>query len=114
MKKILSCAFLGAVLLTGCAELANLGTNQSSQVAQEEILNFKGEKGLTVKLVSNDDFETAVMTTNRNKTTYNLVRKPSGSGVYMEDKSGANIHFKNTYGIVEFKKYESIPIELVD
>ncbi|MBR7047990.1 MAG: hypothetical protein IKI43_06500, partial [Campylobacter sp.] len=80
----------------------------------EEVLNFEGEDGLKVKLVSNDDFETATMTTNKNKKSYSMVRKPSGSGVYMESADGANIHFKNTYGVVEFDKYKSITIDLVD
>ena len=116
MKKMLCCAFLGAFLLSGCAELANLGLGTSSSVEKnkEEVLNFTGKKGLTVKLVSNDDFETATMTTNKSKQAYSMVRKPSGSGVYMESKDGANIHFKNTYGVVEFDKYKSITIDLVD
>lgn len=114
MKKLLGCAFLGAFLLSGCAEIVDSKPAPSAQTAQEEVLNFQGENGLNIKLVSNDDFETAIMTSNKNNTTYNMVRKPSGSGVYMEDKSGANIHFKANFGVVEFEKYNSIPIELVD
>lgn len=114
MKKMLCCAFLGAFLLSGCAEITDSKPAPSVQTAQEEILNFQGENGLSIRLVSNDDFETATMTTNKSKDTYNMVRKPSGSGVYMEDKNGANIHFKASFGVVEFEKYNSIPIELVD
>ena len=116
MKKLLGCAFLGAFLLSGCAELGNLGFGDSSSVEKnkEEVLNFTGKNGLTVKLVSNDEFETATMTTNKSKQAYDMVQKPSGSGVYMESADGANIHFKNTYGVVEFDKYKSITVDLVD
>ena len=116
MKKMLCCAFLGAFLLSGCAELANLGLGTSSSVEKnkEEVLNFTGKKGLTVKLVSNDDFETATMTTNKSKQAYSMVRKPSGSGVYMESKDGANIHFKGSQGIVKFGKYKETNIDLIN
>ena len=116
MKKMLCCAFLGAFLLSGCAELANLGLGTSSSVEKnkEEVLNFTGKKGLTVKLVSNDDFETATMTTNKSKQAYYMVRKPSGSGVYMESADGANIHFKGSQGIVKFGKYKETNIDLIN
>ena len=116
MKKMLCCAFMGAFLLTGCAELGNLGFGDSSSVEKnkEEVLNFTGKNGLTVKLVSNDEFETATMTTNKSKQAYDMVQKPSGSGVYMESADGANIHFKGSQGVVKFGKYKEMAIDLIN
>ena len=107
MKKIilLCCAML---LLSGCYT-----ATKKPQVEQQPVtLKFKDEKGGSISLISSDEFESAIMVDKDGKEYY-LKRQPSGSGVYLEDENGANIHFKGDEGIVEYKKFETISITAV-
>lgn len=106
-----------AFILGGCA--LNNGACSSKSVEEQKIISehvqtlvFKDEMGGKINLISSDNFETAILVDKTGREYY-LKRQPSGSGIYLEDENGTNIHFKGDDGIVEFKKFASIPITLV-
>lgn len=106
MKKIiLICSAM--LLLSGCYT-----ATKQPQVAQPVTLKFQDEKGGKISLISSDEFESAIMVDKDGKEYY-LKRQPSASGVYLEDENGANIHFKDDGGIVEYKKFDTISITAI-
>lgn len=120
MKKLVFLVVAG-LMLGGCMQNSSVKNESMAMSAKSaesakntEIVNFVGENSaIKVKLVSNDSFETAVMTSSLNDKIYKMQRKESGDGIYMEDANGANIHFKNDYAIVEFEKFKSISLNVV-
>ena len=121
MKKIL-CGAFALLLLSGCAskqlrESPEETINNQQTTAQNanlQVLNFKTEAGKKLSLASTDMFETAILSDSEGKR-YNLVRQRSASGIYMENKDGVSIHFKEGGdGIVEFSRYNSIAISQIN
>lgn len=86
---------------------------KSSMQHDDVTYKFKDEKGKIITLTSADEFSTAILTDSDGQK-YNLARQAAADGIYMENKGGVSIHFKGKEGIVEFKKYDSIPIEKID
>lgn len=72
--------------------------DQTAQAEQE--LHFTGPNDLTLTLKTTDNFETAQLQDNSDKT-YQLKRAVSGSGVRLANEDGVSIHFKNFDGLNE-------------
>lgn len=111
------------LLLTGCSQnLVSSSTNASSQTQQssekkqnsEQTINFIGPYDLTLSLTTLDNFETATLTDNSDKT-YSLQRSISASGIRLTNDAGIIIHFKGTSngneGYVELVKDKPIEIK---
>ncbi|SPL72605.1 hypothetical protein [Acinetobacter stercoris] len=86
-----------------------LATDQSN-VTTSQVVNFTGPNDLTIELKTSDNFETAEMTDNSDKT-YHLKRAVSGSGVRLANDEGVSIHFKGSEGSVELVPGKSIEIK---
>ncbi|MCO8046234.1 hypothetical protein NI467_12950 [Acinetobacter bohemicus] len=65
---------------------------------------------LILKFKSSDNFETALLTDNSNRTVM-LKRASAANGVLMPDDEGVSIHFKSGEGLVGFVKDRPIPIQ---
>lgn len=76
----------------------------------QQTLRFVGPMDLAISLSTDDNFATAVMTDNSDRTL-EMYSVPSASGVKLEDGEGATIHFKNGEGYVEFSPGNSIDIK---
>nr|WP_174505589.1 hypothetical protein [Acinetobacter sp. Marseille-Q1620] len=86
-----------------------LATDQSN-VTTSQVVNFTGPNDLTIELKTSDNFETAEMTDNSDKT-YHLKRVVSGSGVRLANDEGVSIHFKGSEGSVELVPGKPIEIK---
>lgn len=76
----------------------------------EQILLFTGPMDLTVRLSTEDNFATAVMTDNSDHSLQ-LRRVRSNRGIRLEDGEGAVIQFQNGEGTVEFVPGKPIEIK---
>lgn len=83
-------------------------TEQPAQGATQ-ILLFTGPMDLTIRLSTDDNFATAVMTDNSEYDVH-LRRVRSGSGIRLENGEGVAIEFKNGVGTVEFSPDDVIDI----
>lgn len=129
MKKILATAVMASLILMGCNQSKNdtpteINTAQpqaqtsntaSTDALQKQEIHFTGPYDLTITLQTNDNFETATMTDNSDKT-YQLKRTISANGIRLENTDdGVMIHFKATdhgnEGFVELVKDKSIEIK---
>ena len=113
MKYILGTSLL-ALTLAACtsAPTENMVESKPADMttAATQVVNFTGPMDLTLTLKSTDNFETAMLTDNADRT-FMLKRAPAASGVYMTDGKGVSIHFKAGEGIVEFVKNKPISIK---
>lgn len=106
---------LVAIALLGCN--ATQGTKPSTTIKDKvvakintKVVHFVGPMDLTLQLKSQDNFETAVMTDNADRS-FQMKAVPAASGVRMTDGKGVSIHFKNGEGVVEFVKGRPIDIK---
>ena len=136
MKYFLTTALLGFALV-GCADKKEATTPTSAeqatspatstnpaanetattidQTAQaEQEIHFTGPNDLTIALKTTDNFETAQLSDNSDKT-HELKRVISGSGIKLANDHGVSIHFKGTdtgmQGTVELVKDKPIEIK---
>ena len=63
-------------------------------------INFTGPQDLTLQLKTTDNFETAQLSDNSDKT-HELKRVISGSGIKLANEEGVSIHFKDFNGVME-------------
>lgn len=72
------------------------------EVTPIQVLKLKGEdgNGFTGTLSTTDNWETAILVDNMNKT-YGMERVISGSGIKLQDKLGNNVQFDSKEGIFE-------------
>ena len=84
-------------------------TAQPAKGAQQ-ILLFTGPMDLTIRLSTDDNFATAVMTDN-SELALQMHRVRSGSGIRLENGEGVAIEFKNGVGTMEFSPDDVIDIE---
>lgn len=72
------------------------------EVTPIQVLKLKGEdgNGFTGTLSTTDNWETAILVDNMNKT-YGMDRVISGSGIKLQDKLGNNVQFDSKEGIFE-------------
>lgn len=75
-----------------------------------QIRIFTGPMDLSIRLSTEDNFATAVMTDNSDRTLQ-MHRVPSSRGVRLEDGEGAAIYFRNGEGTVEFSPGNAIDLE---
>lgn len=75
-----------------------------------QVLHFVGPMDLTIMLKSNDNFETAVMSDNSDRS-FQMHSVPAASGVRMSNGQGVTIHFKNGDGTVELVQGKPISIQ---
>lgn len=124
MKYLLLTTFTAAMLL-GCSnnkQSATDATTTASQavvledaqvaseaVVQEQVLNFTGPHDLTLELKSSDNFATATMTDNADRT-FELKQAVAASGMKLANEDGVSIHFKKGEGVVEL--VPGTPIEI--
>lgn len=80
--------------------------------ASAKVLHFVGPMDLTLSLQSSDNFATAVMTDNADRS-FQMRGVPAASGLRMSDGKGVIIHFKNGDGVVELVPGTPIPIQQV-
>ena len=108
---------LGATLVTlalvGCTSTPTGKVTQentsSNNAVETQVIHFTGPMDLTIELKSSDNFETAMMTDNSDRT-FMLKSAPAASGMFMTDGKGVSIHIKGSEGIVEFVKDKPIQI----
>lgn len=74
-----------------------------------QVLLFTGPMDLTIRLSTDDNFATAVMTIDSEHALF-MRRVRSGSGIRMENGEGVAIVFKNGVGIVEFSPEDVMDI----
>ncbi|MGL4307520.1 hypothetical protein [Cetobacterium sp. SF1] len=74
----------------------------SPEINPIQVLKLKGEdgNGFTGTLSTTDNWETAILVDNMNKT-YGMERVISGSGIKLQDKFGNNVQFDSKEGIFE-------------
>lgn len=121
MKYILTAAIV-TLALTGCTdkkpETQTAATQDNTSVTQTtttdttanapvdqvadavKTINFTGPQDLTIALKTTDNFETAQLTDNSDKT-HELKRVVSGSGIKLANDDGVSIHFKDFNGVME-------------
>lgn len=75
-----------------------------------QILLFTGPMDLTIRLSTDDNFATAVMTVD-SEHALQMHRVRSGSGIRLENGEGVSIEFKNGIGTVEFSPDDVMDIE---
>lgn len=138
MKYLLTTVVLGLALV-GCADkkevteptsaeqttnatVTNATTNPTNETAiaidhtaqAEQEIHFTGPNDLTIALKTTDNFETAQLSDNSDKT-HELKRVISGSGIKLANDQGVSIHFKGTdtgmQGTVELVKDKPIEIK---
>lgn len=116
MKKYLLALPLVVIALTACnaTQGSKHPTTKEKVVAvlNTKVLHFVGPMDLTLTLKSRDNFETAVMTDNADRS-FQMRSAPAASGVRMIDGQGASIQFKNGDGVVELVKGKPISIQEV-
>lgn len=61
---------------------------------QKQTLNFVGDYDFTVKLTTENNWQTAILTDNSDRT-FELKIEPAADGVYLSNKDGVSIHMKN-------------------
>ncbi|MGU3628030.1 hypothetical protein [Comamonas sp. C24C] len=112
--KVMLAISLTAIALVGCnasqPPVQSAAGDKSAGVSATRVVNFVGPMDLTIRLQSSDNFETAVMTDNADRS-FNMTRVPAASGLRMSDGKSTFIHFKNGEGIVEFVKDRPIRIK---
>ena len=105
---------LVALALVGCnatqAPQKSTTKEKISAALHTKVINFVGPMDLTIKLKTQDNFQTAVMTDNSDRS-FQMKAVPAASGVRMTDGKGASIHFKNGEGVVELVKGKPIDIQ---
>lgn len=99
---------ISLAFLTGCSHFAN---KEPLGITQRVIFNSSDDS--VVELITVDSWESAVMKNNKGDA-YAMVRKPSANGIYLVDKNGVNIHFKDKDGILEYKKGKPLSLTLKD
>lgn len=116
MKKYLLALPLAVVALTACnATQGNQHTTpQANTVAvlNTKVLQFVGPMDLTITLQSRDNFESAVLTDNSDRS-FQMRREPAASGVRMGNDQGVSIHFQNGQGTVELLQGKPLAIQEV-
>jgi len=116
MKKHLFALPLIVIALTACnaTQGAKHPTPKEKLVAvlNTKVLHFVGPMDLTLTLKSRDNFETAVMTDNADRS-FQMHSVPAASGVRMSNGQGVTIIFKNGDGTVELVPGKPIPIQEV-
>ena len=112
MKNILGATLL-TLALVGCTSTPTGTVTQentsNSHAAEAQVVHFTGPMDLTIELKSSDNFETAMMTDNSDRT-FMLKSTPAASGMLMTDGKGVSIHIKGSEGVVEFVKGNPIQI----
>ena len=110
MKYVLSSALM-AIALMGCTATAPHTAAQAniSAASSAEVIHFVGPMDLTVTLASSDNFATATMTDNADRS-FQLHRIDVPNGVRMANAEGVFIHFNRGEGIVQF--VQGKPIDL--
>lgn len=61
---------------------------------QKQTLNFVGDYDFTVKLTTENNWQTAILTDNSDRT-FELKIEPAADGVYLSNEDGVSIHMKN-------------------
>ena len=84
-------------------------TEQTAQGAQKIVL-FTGPMDLTIRLSTDNNFATAMMTIN-SEHALPMRRVRSSSGTRLENGEGVSIEFKNGVGTVEFSPNNVVDIE---
>lgn len=89
---------------TSMTETTTTNTTANAPVDQVadavKTINFTGPQDLTLELKTTDNFETAQLTDNSDKT-HELKRVVSGSGIKLANDDGVSIHFKDFNGVME-------------
>ena len=75
-----------------------------------QIMLFTGPMDLTIRLSTEDNFATAMMTINSEHALV-MHRVRSGSGIRLENAEGVSIEFKNGVGTAKFSPDNVIDIE---
>lgn len=83
--------------------------SQADTATQQQVLHFTGPNDLTIELKSNDNFSTATMTDNSDRS-FELKSAVAASGLKLANDDGVSIHFKQGDGVVEFVKGTPISI----
>lgn len=113
MKYVLAIPLI-ALALAGCnaTQAPKPSSTKDKVVAalHTKVVHFVGPMDLTIKLKTTDNFETAVMTDNSDRT-FQMKSVPAASGIRMTDGKGASIHFKKGEGVVELVKGRPIDIK---
>lgn len=68
--------------------------SSETTISEKQTLNFVGPYDLTVKLTTEDNWKTAVLTDNSDRT-FNLKLEPAADGVFLSNDEGVSIHMKN-------------------
>lgn len=111
---------LVALTLAGCNDTQGTQSTQGTQTpadtvvseaaAPNQVLHFVGPMDLTIQLQSSDNFATAVMSDNADRS-FHMKAAPAASGMRMTDGKNATIHIKGDEGTVEFVKDTPISIK---
>ncbi|NLY03285.1 MAG: hypothetical protein GXZ15_00310 [Campylobacter sp.] len=95
--------FSVSFLISGCSKF-------SEPTKQVQNIFFEGE-GVKVELITIDMWQSAVMTDNKGDA-YALKVIPSANGIYLVDKDGVSIHFRDGDGaILEYEKDKPLFLE---
>lgn len=115
MKYLLLTTFTAAMLF-GCSNPVQTPVESTPSepskpaVAQEQILHFTGPYDLTLTLKTKDNFATATMTDNSDRS-FELKEAVSASGMKLANQDGVSIHIKNGEGVVELVPGKPINIK---
>ena len=114
MKQFGLALSLAALALAGCnsapGTAAPADTVRIQAAAPNQTLHFVGPMDLTIQLQTRDNFETAVMTDNADRS-FQMKAVPAASGIRMTDGKNTSIHFKNDEGVVEFVPGKPIAVK---
>lgn len=115
MKYLLLTTFTAAMLF-GCSNPVQTPVESTPSepskpaVKQEQILHFTGPYDLTLTLKTKDNFATATMTDNSDRS-FELKEAVSASGMKLANQDGVSIHIKNGEGVVELVPGKPINIK---
>ncbi|NLK67379.1 MAG: hypothetical protein GX282_07890 [Campylobacteraceae bacterium] len=107
MRKIVV-LLLTALFFTGCSFFTN---TEPLGITQRVI--FTLEDNSRAELITVDSWKTAVLRDDKGDA-YSMKRESAADGIYLVDKNGVNIHFKEKEGVLEYKKGEAILVKVKD
>ena len=107
MKKIIF-LLISALFITGCSHFAK---TEPLGITQRVI--FTTEDNSRVELITVDSWDSAVMKNDKGDA-YAMSKKPSANGIYLVDKNGVSIHFKDKEGVLEYKQDKPIKVSVKD
>ena len=117
MKQFGLALSLVALALAGCnsapgtsSTAAPADTVRIQAAAPSQTLHFVGPMDLTIQLQTRDNFDTAVMSDNADRS-FQMKAVPAASGIRMTDGKNTSIHFKNDEGVVEFVPGKPISVK---